>query len=754
MFSRAATVGRGSDTTARKPAIWRRLLSVASTPHVLSLADQAIVSSASFLITIAVGRFANPSELGLYSVGASLLILMTGVQESLVCLPYTIQSGQSDCAEPERLGSSLVQSGVLSMLIASSLAATACGSLLSGAGGQVTTIAWMLSFAAPFVLLREFARQNAFAHLQIRRVLCLDATAAAIQAALIALLAYNGLMHATTAYIVVSAGCGTAGVVWLINMRQGITIPTMGGLAASAKRSWMLGRWLFAGQITVSVQGYAGGWILTGILGTAAAGIYAACMTIVLLGNPILIGLGNVLTPRTVRALATGGAASVLRQVILDTILLGVAMTALCVMVWLFGDKLMTLVFHSVTYTGYSHTLLVLALGMLASALGMPASNALAGLGHPHTIFWARLLGAVTSVALSWWLATEFGVLGAGYAFTVGQMVSTIGRWLAFLLVIVPRLASVADTGDMLPPDVNADILSILCQSVLPDAGSIRDIQKLGEGDEATVYEVRLHCSPSIAGPIPPLAIKLYKSSAGCTVDFARTQFGMLAAFREALDSHTANEWTTFVPAPLLFTASPLAVVMTVAGGKPLHGLLDADASPAPEVLGQLARAVVAALGRPWSRGIAHGNLNLDNILCDIKEKRISFVDPSELAPSCRQSRIYDPWFPASCDLGHILYEEATNVRRFIGRPRSRLRRWMFIETILRAHLETIGCPVEKKLFLGGVQSCGRAHLVMLPFSWSARGLRLALLKPIAGYRINRTINRLMLELQQSDTST
>jgi hypothetical protein len=114
ILARTATSGLGSHTSATKTGVWRKLGGFASTPHVLALADQVIVSGTSFLMTMAVGRSTSPSELGAYSVGMSLLTSMVAVQESLICLPYTMQTRRSDQMEPERLGGSLTQSFVLS----------------------------------------------------------------------------------------------------------------------------------------------------------------------------------------------------------------------------------------------------------------------------------------------------------------------------------------------------------------------------------------------------------------------------------------------------------------------------------------------------------------------------------------------------------------------------------------------------------------------------------------------------------------
>src|SRR5260370_955326 len=46
----------------------------------LALADQAVVSGASFLTTVVIGRWTFPSQLGVYSIGISLLVSSLVIQ--------------------------------------------------------------------------------------------------------------------------------------------------------------------------------------------------------------------------------------------------------------------------------------------------------------------------------------------------------------------------------------------------------------------------------------------------------------------------------------------------------------------------------------------------------------------------------------------------------------------------------------------------------------------------------------------------
>ena len=58
----------------------------------LSIFDQAIYSGTSFFTAALIGRSTSPTELGLYYLVLSIVLIMSGVQEQLVAAPYVVYS--------------------------------------------------------------------------------------------------------------------------------------------------------------------------------------------------------------------------------------------------------------------------------------------------------------------------------------------------------------------------------------------------------------------------------------------------------------------------------------------------------------------------------------------------------------------------------------------------------------------------------------------------------------------------------------
>jgi O-antigen/teichoic acid export membrane protein len=133
-----------------------------------------------------------------------------------------------------------------------------------------------------------------------------------------------------------------------------------------------------------------------------------------------------------------GGGAGLRRQAIQDALALGAVTALFCVAVWFAGEDAVRLLYHGKDYEGHGAVLTVLSLALLAAAVGMPATNALASMERPRAIVWAGAIGALLTTVLVWGLMAEWGLLGAAYGVLAGNIAGSVGRWTA-LLTLLPR---------------------------------------------------------------------------------------------------------------------------------------------------------------------------------------------------------------------------------------------------------------------------------------------------------------------------
>jgi O-antigen/teichoic acid export membrane protein len=276
---------------------------------VLAIADQGVVSGGTFLATVAVARWADAHQLGAYSLGMSGLFTIMGIQEALIALPYMIRRNRPEAEAVGLAGQSLVQSALLSAATAGALVILALFLTAARSDSSLPAFVCALAWLAPFFLLREFARQFCFAHMQFAQALAMDGSALLLQVSGLALVELVWGLSATSVCITNGLAFGLVGVRWFYLQRANFRMPVL-RLRQVLKENWSLGRWLLAAQIAASFQASIASWLLAIVDGTEAAGVYAACLAIVALSNPVIIGIANHLMPRTTVILRQEGVAA------------------------------------------------------------------------------------------------------------------------------------------------------------------------------------------------------------------------------------------------------------------------------------------------------------------------------------------------------------------------------------------------------------------------------------------------------------
>ncbi len=426
------------------PALWKGIAAKVGTfgpmarKGSVALLDQAIISGTRFFTTILVGRAAGPAELGFYSLAVAALILTIVVQESLVTTPYTMFAQRRRADEgAEYIGSVLVHHLMLGVAAMVVLAASAVLVWLGGFGSpQLATILWVLAAIIPFVLLREFARRVAFAHLNMGTVLTIDAVTAGMQIIVLLLLAWRGALSAVSAYVTIGVACSASGITWLVVSRKTLVI-RLRHVGAEWRRSWAFGRWVCAGQVGGVVHGYLMYWILGLLVGAGGTGLYAAAESIILFSNPLILGLGSLIDPESANSLASGGRTQLLTMVKRSIAFVGTLMGVFVLLVFALGDVAMTLLYGD-KFGGQGLVIAVLGMGALLSACSIPLSSGLKALERPDVNFKARVVSIVVTFIIALPLVSQWGILGGAVSLLAGHIVNVLMKAIVFARLISP----------------------------------------------------------------------------------------------------------------------------------------------------------------------------------------------------------------------------------------------------------------------------------------------------------------------------
>lgn len=409
-----------------------------------SLADQAVVSGVTFLVTVLLGRWCGADELGAYALGFTIVVFVIAAQMAIISIPYTNQWRRLPEGEQKDFaGCALLQQLLFAGLVAGTIAVIAVTLWLFGFRERFNSVLLALSAVLPLYLIREFTRRHAFAHLRMRTAVILDASVATVQiSGLVCLFLSDGLT-AVTAFAAMGLGAGLGGATALILGRRSFSF-RLGMLRRAMNAHWKYGRWVLAAVTAGVLQGYVMHWLLALIAGTTATGIFAACMTVVLVVNPIMQGVGNVLEPKAAKAFAQGGHAALRKLIGRVSLAIAALMLLFCTAVALFGGRLVTVLYAGSEYAGHGHLVFALALYAVASAIDLAPSNGLRAMDRPDMSFRAACLSLLITISAGVLLVSAYGLLGAAYAMFAGAACGMVIRITAFMQLSAPQKMNAA----------------------------------------------------------------------------------------------------------------------------------------------------------------------------------------------------------------------------------------------------------------------------------------------------------------------
>ncbi len=419
----------------REPGLARSSWFKSGLRNGLALFDQALVSGTRFATTILVGRICGPSELGIYSLAITFLILISCLQQALIGQPYTVYSNRLEGRQKAMLaGSVLIHYLLISIF---GMVVLSLGSLVvfMGVGpARLAPVLLVLAAVIPFSLLWELGRWFAFAHIKLAHAVALDFGVAVLQVGGLFIIGSQGWLTAATAYVMVGVGCGLVGLCWLFLTRKNFVI-NLRAVWLDWKKNWALGRWLAASQVMGVLNGQASVWMLALLVGSFATGLFVAGESIVLLSNPIILGIGNLLCGETAVAYARGGKAEVKRVTFRAAWLMLGSMVLLYLFLVFAADELIWL-FYGEQYMEAGEFVAVLAICTFAWAVTAAVGKGLLAIERSDIVFRGTWVGLVVTVIFGLPMVSGAQTFGAAWALLIGSFACAAVQCSAFLWLV------------------------------------------------------------------------------------------------------------------------------------------------------------------------------------------------------------------------------------------------------------------------------------------------------------------------------
>jgi len=412
---------------------------------IISIFDQALVSGTSFVTAAIVGRSVLPEQLGLYYLVLSAVLLVSGFHEQVISAPYMVLSKRRHGRELAEYGGSIWQYhfvltvvGVIALVIAI---------IVCSVGGDSTILPalWALLGAGPLLLLRDGIRRFTFANLQAKSVVALDATVAVVQLGGLLLLAYLGKLSLLSIFGVMAGACALACVGWYLLSPPRIAIKRE-RFIDDWRHNWAFGKWALSSYVVGGTASYVMLWILGLFFGPSATALLGACTTLIGVGNIVLCGVGNVLTPLSARAFHTGGASELRRILVRAAAFLALFLGGCCLLIFATGSWLVVFVFGP-HYAGCGPILFALSLYALMNGQILVTGNGLWAIDRPRFGFVGDVAGTSATLLTAFLLIRPYGALGAAISLLSGAFMSAQVR----TVLLIRSLGRVAANSHPVP---------------------------------------------------------------------------------------------------------------------------------------------------------------------------------------------------------------------------------------------------------------------------------------------------------------
>lgn len=409
------------------------LLGATAFKSYLSIGDRFVVAGTNFLTLVILGRACGLEELGIFSLAWTVLLAVNAIQEAFVLTPFTVYAGKlKEAARRRYAGTALAFQFTLAGLATLVTAAVVAIMSVFGADPLSIATASCLILAIPATSLREFARRYLFARLSAGQVFLLDSITALLQFCAIGTLWFHGALTPGLTLLCIAAATGVPALAWFAVNRSRFSIPRRALIATEAGKHWRFGRWLCAGQISDLSMTHGIGWLVATMAGTAATGLFAACNSIVMAINPLVLGLGNILLPRAAWANHHESRDAVNRIIWKATAFLTLSVGLVTMAIALNGEFLVGLLYAFETLDGVQQIVLLLAIANFISAASFAFDNGLLVVNRPDVNLAASLVGLVITLVLATALTPHYGVAGTAVGILVGTLFNSLFQLVAF----------------------------------------------------------------------------------------------------------------------------------------------------------------------------------------------------------------------------------------------------------------------------------------------------------------------------------
>jgi O-antigen/teichoic acid export membrane protein len=408
----------------------------------LTLLDQGITSFSNFLTGVIIARSCTKEEFGIYAVAFSIVIIMVEIQTRLISNPYMVYIKSNIVGSKNKYsGSTLLHQLVFSVVI-TGLFLIILRLFLNFQNNNKEIISDSLlafSIAALFILLKEFGRRIYLALLEPKRAIVIDGLAFFIQIAGLLILGKLGILSIKMAFVIIGISSALVTIIWFLSFYHQFSI-SLNRAISDLKLNWEFGKWLFIAGAAAALSSRAYIWMLTAFRGPAEVAVLAACLGVILLANPVLLGLENYFGPQLIQTYINKGILRLRLVIERYSIWIGFIMLFYCSVIFLFGENILILIYGD-KYSGFKLILFILSIKVFFLAITLPAGSSFYAFRKPKVHTKISIFSLVSTCTFGFFLVKQIGILGAALGLVFSDLIASLARYFYYRNIIKPLLA-------------------------------------------------------------------------------------------------------------------------------------------------------------------------------------------------------------------------------------------------------------------------------------------------------------------------
>ncbi len=384
--------------------------------------------------------YGSEADLAYYDAAFGIMMLVLALHEALITTPLTFfNHREKKTGEQAFAGKMLFLSLLFSVAALVVMAIITWGQFAFfeiGPGFLWAMIA--LTALVPFQLVKEFSKRWLLANLQVRQSTLLEVGFAAVFLLLIVGLVYAGRVNAATVFAITLVANIICLMGWWGYFKKSFAL-RFSGVRQQAGDNFNYGKWIAGENICSVAMMFFSQWYLISKGHEVAAGVYSACLTIVFLANPFLLGVSSIFAPSVAREFNQKGWRGAFPVLLSYGAFVSAVLIAFSVCLYFRGASLTTFAFgekyadyFTAAGNGSNTVTFILSLAMPCFGLSFLLTCCILAADKPIYCFYAALVGLVATVGMNFSF-TQPTLQTAAISFVVGAVCTMIFRALVVL---------------------------------------------------------------------------------------------------------------------------------------------------------------------------------------------------------------------------------------------------------------------------------------------------------------------------------